>query len=77
MTDLEIRLYTALKRITCYDPPSKLRRRAERDYGLSGDEAIEYAYENVLEEARAGIKGIRLPKAKPAALSQKAGEKDD
>jgi hypothetical protein len=69
VTDLEIRLYTALKRITCYDTPSKLRRRAERDYGLSGDEAIEYAYENVLQEARNGIKGVRLPKAGSAAQS--------
>lgn len=63
MTDLEIRLYTALKRITCYDPPAKLRKRAQRDYGLDGDEAIEYAYENVLEEAKQGIKGVRLPRA--------------
>jgi hypothetical protein len=56
MTPLELRLYYALKTITCYDTPAKLRRRSERDYGLNGDEAIEYAYENVLEEAKQAIK---------------------
>ena len=76
MTDLEIRLYTALKRITCYDAPAKLRRRAERDYGLSGDEAIEYAYENVLQEARNGLKGIRLPKAKSTAQPASGGDRE-
>lgn len=63
MTPLELRLYLALKRITCYDTPSKLRKRSERDYGLQGDEAIEYAYENVLSEAKQAIKGVRRPNA--------------
>ena len=54
--------YDALKCITHYDPPDKLRKRAEKDYGLSGDEAIEMAYENVLTEARVAIKGKRRPK---------------
>ncbi|OMW45738.1 hypothetical protein AQ808_23990 [Burkholderia pseudomallei] len=66
MTDLELRLYIALKRITCYDPPARLRKRAEKDYGLSGDEAIEYAYENIQQEARDAIKGVRRPKGKPS-----------
>lgn len=75
MTDLEVRLLTALKRITCYDSPSKLRRRAERDYGLPPDEAIEYAYENVLQEARDAIKGVRRPRAaKPAAPPQQPAQ---
>ena len=49
-------LYDALKRITQYDNAERLRRRAEKDYGLSGDEAIEMAYENVLKEAKQAIK---------------------
>jgi hypothetical protein len=36
-------------------------RRSERDYGLSGDEAVEMAYENVLNEARMAIKGKKRP----------------
>lgn len=62
MTDLEKHLYDALKRITRYDSPDKLRRRAEKDYGLSGEEAIEYAYENVRDDAKEAIRGLRRPK---------------
>lgn len=53
--------YDALKRITMYDFPERLRKRAEKDYGLSGDEAIEMAYENVLNVARLAIKGKKRP----------------
>lgn len=65
MSDRELRLWLALKTITCYDSPDKLRKRAQRDYGLNGEEAIEYAYENVLQEARNAIKGMRRPKVQP------------
>lgn len=57
----EMRLYDALKRITAYMPPDKLRRAAAKEYGLSGEEAIEYAYENVLQEAKTALKGMRRP----------------
>jgi hypothetical protein len=74
MTNLELRLYTALKLITCYDTPARLRKRAGRDYGLSGDEAIEYAYENVLQEAKNALKGVRRPRTNVAApQSEKDG----
>lgn len=66
-TTREQKLYDALKRITQYDPPTKLRRRAERDYGLSADEVIEMAYENVLEEARAAIRGMKRSTAPEAS----------
>lgn len=59
------RLYDALKRISSYDNPERLRKRAERDYGLDAHEAIEMAYDNVLNEARVAIKGLKRP-----ALSQ-------
>jgi hypothetical protein len=57
----EQRLYDALKRITMYQPPERLRRDGEKMYGVSGEEAVEMAYENVLGEAKAAIKGMRRP----------------
>lgn len=45
----------ALKKITMYDQPERLHKRAEKSYGLTGEEAIEMAYENVLNEARIGL----------------------
>ena len=67
----EQKLYDALKRITEYMPPDKLRRVAEKMYGLTEDEAIEGAYENVLGEAKAAIKGMRRPRA---ALARSQGD---
>lgn len=63
MTDRELaqRLFDALKRITRYSSPQELERIAERKYGLDGAEAIEMAYENVLEEARQAVRGVRRP----------------
>lgn len=58
-TDLEVRLFAALKRITQYDAPEKLRRRAERDYGVGPEDAVEMAYENVLSDAKGAIHGVR------------------
>ena len=57
----EQKLFDALKRITMYDSPEKLRKRAEKDYGLEPEEVIEMAYENVLAEAKGAIKGMRRP----------------
>lgn len=69
---LEIRLYDALKRISRgYQTPDQLRRNAEREYGVSGDEAIEMAYENIQQEAENAIKGLRIRRPKP--LSREAG----
>ncbi len=66
----EQRLYDALKRITRYLPPDQLRRRSQKLYGLDGSEAIEFAYENALQEAKDAIKGMRRPvvKVKPAGI---------
>lgn len=58
----EQRLWDRLKRIASYQDPEKLRRSSEREYGLGSGEAIEMAYENVLEEARSIVKQIRRPK---------------
>jgi len=66
----EQRLYDALKRITHYRGPDKLRKVAAKEYGLEPEEVIEMAYENVLEEAKQAIKGMRRPRSavsRPAA----------
>lgn len=68
-TELEQRLYDALKRITRYENPDRLRKYGEKNYGLSGDECIEMAYENVLQEAANGIRGVRARKVAPAMPS--------
>jgi len=61
-----LRMYAALKRITLYQPPERLRRSSQKEWGLGYEESLEYAYENVIGEAKAGLKGVRLPKiAKP------------
>lgn len=57
----ELVYFSALKRIASYQSPERLRRNAERNYGLPAEEAIEMAYENVLAEAKAAIKGKRSP----------------
>lgn len=57
-----IRLYEALKVITKYMTPSQVRNRCEKQYGLSYEEALEYAYENIQQTAKSAIRGVRLPK---------------
>lgn len=58
----EQKLYDALKRIASYTDPEKLDERACEKLGLSVEEALSMAYENVLAEARATIRGMRRPK---------------
>lgn len=55
--------FDALKTITAYMSPDQLRRVSEKKYGLDGEEAIEMAYENVLQTAKDAIKGMRRPRA--------------
>jgi len=61
----ELRYYDALKRITKYMKPEQLMARAGKLYGLSPQEALEMAYENVLTEAANAIQGRRRPKKVP------------
>jgi len=58
----EQQYYDALKMITKYLQPEKLRRCSEKEYGLEYEDALEYAYENVLLTAREAIRGQRRPK---------------
>ena len=57
----ELRYFDALKRIASYEPPERLRRNSGDDYGLDADEAIEYAYQNVIAEAKGALKGMKRP----------------
>ncbi len=59
--------YHALKRIASYDSVDRLRRTAEKTYGLSYEEAIEMAYENIINEAKTVVRGKRPPKKGLAA----------
>lgn len=58
----EDKFYRALKRIAAYMSPERLRRQAEREYGLSYEEALEMAYDNIQGEAHAALRGYRRPK---------------
>ena len=61
-TELEIKLLIALKRISSYDPPSRLRKQSKGDWGLGFEEAIEMAYENIQAEAKEAVRGVRTAK---------------
>lgn len=54
-----LQMKEALERIKSYQSPSELHRNSERDWGLDYEEALEMAYENVLNEAKSGLKGVR------------------
>lgn len=59
-------MFAALQRIKAYQSPERLKKRAWSDWGLDDKgEAVEMAYENVLQEARSGLKGVRKPTQKP------------
>lgn len=63
----EQRYYDTLTRIAKhYQTAQQLLCSGERQYGIDGTEALEYAYENIQGEARAAIKGKRRPVDKPA-----------
>ena len=60
--------YDVLNRIVrMYQTPAQLRRNAERQYGLTYEEALEMAYENIQAEASAAIRGRRRPSEKDAS----------
>ncbi len=57
----EQRYYDALRRITQYQSVERLRKHSEKDWGLNFEEALESAYENVIDDARRAVKGRRRP----------------
>lgn len=60
--DYEARFYQALKRISVYSSPEWFDRHSERQYGLSPEESVRMAYENVIGEAKAALAGYRRKK---------------
>lgn len=64
-TPLEFRLYEALRKIAReYETASRLLKNGEKRWGVSGEEVLEMAYENIQQEAHIAIKGVRVPKPK-------------
>lgn len=60
-TDLEIKLYDALKRIARnYMTPVQIRRDAKKNVGLDYEEYLEMSYENIQTDAARAIKGVRI-----------------
>jgi len=59
-----LKMYSALSHIAKFDSPERLRRHSEKDYGVSYEEALEMAYENVLQVAKNAIKGLRIKRIK-------------
>jgi len=67
MTDKEeqkfAQMYLALRRIAKgYVTTDQIEKNANR-LGLTSQEFMEYAYDNIQQEAKNGLKGIRLPKS--------------
>ena len=62
----ELKYFDVLKRIASYDSPERLRRDSEKSYGLDYTEALEMAYDNVLQEAKNAIRGARRPVVRTA-----------
>lgn len=59
-TELERRFYGVLRRIAReYRSSESLLKRG--DAGLSGEETLEYAYDNIQWEAKNAIRGVRVP----------------
>lgn len=59
----EQRYYDSLKRIATARTPAWMRKFAAKEYGIDDPrEAIEMAYENLIEEAASAIRGKRRPK---------------
>ena len=56
-------MLSTLRRISkAYQTSDKIRRDAQKEYGLDFEEAIEYAYDNIQGEAGGAIKGVRAIK---------------
>lgn len=62
----EAMYYATLRRIAKhYQTSDRLRRNAERQYGLAYEEALEMAYDNIQMDAANAIRGKRAPKETP------------
>ncbi len=58
----EQKLYDTLKRIaTGYQTTKQLRKDSQGEWGLDYEEALEMAYENIQQDAKSAIKGMKRP----------------
>jgi hypothetical protein len=57
----EQRYYDALKRITQYQSVERMRKHSDKDWGLSFEEALAGAYENVIYDAKYAIRRRKRP----------------
>lgn len=55
-----------------YHTPSQLSKAAERAYNLSYIEALEFAYENIQQDAKDAVKGVREAKQRRTTGEQDA-----
>lgn len=72
--DHEARFHAALKEIASYMTTAQLRRESERRYGLSYEEGLEMAYENVVGTAKHALKGYRKPRKTTSEETRTPGE---
>ncbi len=75
--DWEARFYLALRRIKSYMSPDQLRRHADKDYGLSFEEALAMAYENMQAEATVALEGYGRRRRTPAPKANTADPGED
>jgi hypothetical protein len=62
----EQKLYDALKCIRDdFDSVERIKRTADKDFGVSPNEAVEMAYENLQFVAKRALKGMRRPVPNP------------
>ena len=62
--DQILKMYSALKTITQYQSPEKLRKDSKKEWGVDFTDAIEMSYENIQQTAKDAIKGIRIKSLK-------------
>lgn len=66
------RMLRTLRRIAReYQTPAQLHRGCGKDYGLEYAETLEMAYENIQQEARSAIKGVK--EIKELAITRQEG----
>jgi hypothetical protein len=70
LADENAALRNHLRRISLYQSTEKMRRDSEKDWGLPFEEALEMAYENVIQEAKNGL--AWKPKTLPSTSQQLA-----
>lgn len=65
------RMREALLRISKhYMTPDQIRRDSKGSWGLGYEESLEMSYENIQNEARMAVKGVRFVEAQPKKIKR-------